>query len=93
MKHLRTIETLSGSTVVINPTDFAALINKKEFDANSTSILRVLQHNRTGIVVAYAMHSKDGTIEAEAYEVVATADQAPEASKAVAEHCGVAALL
>ncbi len=97
-KHFRTITILStGLETRIDPSQYAAHTNLKEFDANSTQILRVHRSAPAGRLdtdppahfLIYGMRSAKGKIVKKAHEMVINADMIPAALDAVAKHCGI----
>jgi hypothetical protein len=90
----RTITLLStGRATRIDPSDWSGHSNAKDFDANSTSILRVFRHLKNqGQFLVYGMKASAGTKSAEAYEFVIDASELPTAIDAVKKHCGLKSL-
>lgn len=86
----RPIQLADGTTMVINDNEWVAVVNRKEFDANETEILRITRHQSKLMSRIYAMRSTKGadgkmTVVSERNEITFSDDVKPAAAKAIAE--------
>lgn len=86
----RPIQLHDGTTMVINDNEWLAIVDRKEFDANETQILRITRHQSNLMSRIYAMRSVKGAngkmeVVAERNEISFSDDLKPAATKAIAE--------
>ena len=84
----RKIRLGNESTISINDNEWTSVVNRKEFDANGTEILRVTRH-ATGLMTrVYAMRAVSGQKVHEVNEIVVGDNLDDVVAKAVAD-CGL----
>lgn len=81
----RPIKLADGTTMTINDNEWLAVVDRKEFDANETEILRITRHQSKLMSRVYSMRSVGGKIVAERNEITFSDDVKPAAAKAIAE--------
>lgn len=81
----RKIQLATGQTMTINDNEWEAVVNRKEFDAKETEILRITKHNSGLMSRVYAMKSVDGQKVAERNEIVVVDDVNEVARKIIAD--------
>lgn len=84
----RKIKLGNDSTVSINDNEWNSVVNRKEFDANGTEILRVTRHTSGLMTRVYAMRAAAGQKVHEVNEIVVGDNLNEVVSKAVTT-CGL----
>jgi len=96
-KHLREITLIDGDQILIDPSQYKAHTNAKDFSDDWTAILRVHGSCPAGAddsdpsahFLVYGMRAENGAKVAEVYELVTLEAQIPGSLDRVAAHCGL----
>lgn len=90
----RIIELLTPiKSIAINTADWRGVADAKSFDDKQTQILRVTRHRADGTLMVYGMRSKQGKIEAEAYDIAQAGESVQDVITRVAKNCGCETLV